>query len=406
MMITGPEHITLMRSCPLCGAGTGFALGDICFEVFDEAPVVGKFTIVTCDNCGFAFNDTPSRQTDFNRYYEENAYYFTSGTISSGGSSAYETKRLEALASRISPYIPKPDAAIFDIGCSKGGLLAILNKRGFSRLFGVDMNPSCVMHIKEALGFSAEMGSALEIPFSDTRADVLIYSHVVEHVIDLKCLLAAAREKLNDGGIVCVEVPDASRYGECSFLPYQDLYLEHVNHFDPEMLVNLFHEGGFTTICAEQVLAEASPRGNVPCVWAVFRKGVAPQRTNSRNIELKLRNYLGWSAQHDILEKFKTLELERSPLYIWGISQYAMLLLGQTALRKCNLAGLVDMDSYKQTRTLQGMPIQHPDILRHKVNQDYTVLVTALGYEEQVIRSLKEMNFKGTIMTLSGEPRR
>ena len=44
-----------------------------------------------------------------------------------------------------------------------------------------------------------------------TTYDVIIVSHVLEHVLDLREALTAMREHLVPGGILVAEVPDAQR---------------------------------------------------------------------------------------------------------------------------------------------------------------------------------------------------
>jgi hypothetical protein len=81
------------------------------------------------------------------------------------------------------------------------------------------------------------------------------------------------------------------------------------------------------------------------------------------------------------------------------MSYYAMLLLGQTPLRFCNLAGLIDKDRYKQNRKIMNFPIQSPSILLD-ANRGDIVLITAIGYEDQVIEELENMGFVGNVFKL------
>lgn len=392
----------LVRACPLCGSRLGLELGSLCFRVFDDLPVSGSVHLVACSACGFAFYDCADTQADFDRYYRQNAYYLTAVTTGSGGASPRDSERFEALFQRLAPHIAGPGAAIFDVGCARGGLLAVLAQHGFSRLHGVDMLPACVEQVRSTLGVPAETGSALDLPFPGVRADLLIYSHVVEHVIDLSALVAAAHDKLSDAGVIYVEVPDASRYGECSRHPYQDLYLEHVNHFDASTLAALFEAGGFETVTSGSFLLAAPPVGEVPCAWAVFRKGKARRRSCDGTLERQLRSYLAWSREHPAHQRFAELAGSRTPLFVWGVSQYAMLMLGQTPLGDCELRGFVDQDPSKRMRTLLGRPVQAPQILGG-AGGDHAVLVTAPGYESPIAGSLAEMGFKGMLLSPSGE---
>ena len=400
MATTMRENIrALVRPCPLCGCGTGRIAGDLHFEVFDDSPVSGVFALAACEECGFIFYDTSSGQSDYDRYYRQNAYYFTATTAGTGGSGPLEERRFEAQIRRLAPHIQSRDAAIFDVGCGKGGWLEAAARQGYTNLYGVDMVPACVEHVGKKCGIAAGIGSAVDLPFPDVRADVLIYSHVVEHVVDLRALLSAAREKLNDGGLLYAEVPDASLYREYADRPYRYLFLEHVNHLDGPNLVNLFRSGGFSPVETGSFLMEGEAGGRFPCVWGVFRKGEEVIRKTNGDLGRCLKQYLHWSETHPALKILDRPAEERTPLFVWGISQYAMLLLGLTALGRCNLRGFLDKDPYKQTRTLLGRPIQPPEVLRG-VGPGHAVLVTAPGYEEQIKSALREMGFRGSVWTM------
>jgi len=387
------------RVCPVCRAKFGAALCKIRFETFEGTPLDGNFALVICGQCGFCFNDFPLVRTNFSDYYGNDTSYLTSGTMSVGGSQEFEEKRLESFAKRLASYIPSPNSKIIDVGSSRGGLLTRLARRGFTELYGVDPNPGCVRFIEETLGFKAAEGSAELLPFGDMRADVLVYSHVIEHVIELSTLLSFARDRLNDDGIICVEVPDASRYQDGSVLPFQSLYLEHVNHFNPDTLVNYLSAHGFEVVSLELLSEIHSARGVFPCIWAVFRQGKRQELRNTKGLEIALRNYIDWSNHHPLMEQIRRLSVDRTPVYLWGISYYALLLLGQTDLRFCNIAGFVDKDQMKQNCKVMNLPIQSPEILV-RANPIDVVIITALGYEPQIVEELKSMAFAGKTIRL------
>lgn len=390
---------SLKRACPLCGSSKARLHGDLVFVLFDGSPVSGDCSLVSCVECGFGFYDTSSTQSDFDQYYLENSYYFTTTSTGSGGDKPEDVKRFEGVAARLSTFIKCKDAAIFDIGCAKGGMLTVLAKQGFSNLYGADMLPECTQHLKETLDVLVETGSALDIPFPDVAADVLIYSHILEHVIDLKTLALKAREKLADNGVIYVEVPDASRYGEFSSYPYLDLYLEHVNHFNMETLSVFFNTNGFETLSSGTYKLETASNGSVPCIWLILGKGKAIQKISCYpNLGNNLQLYMERSATHPVLTTLSKLTLDNRPLYIWGISQYAMLLLGQTGLKNGNLKGFIDKDPSKQKRTLLGRQISAPDILMNATDDD-TLFIAATGYERAIISDVQSIGFKGRVTT-------
>ena len=257
--------------------------------------------------------------------------------------------------------------------------------------------------MREGLGLRAETGSALELPFPGLRADLLVYSHVVEHVVDLPALLQSARERLAPEGVLYVEVPDASRYGEHTGNPYQDLYLEHVNHLDSSSLAALFGAGGFRVLESGRCEIAAPPAGKVSCAWAIFGKGSGASLRVDRALEQHLRQYLSLSARHPAHENFARLAESGTPLYLWGISQYAMLMLGQTPLSRANIRGFVDKDPSKRRHTLMGCPVHPPEVMA-EADPGCTVIATAPGYEQAIAAALDGMGFGGTVLTAAGFP--
>jgi len=85
---------------------------------------------------------------------------------------------------------------------------------------------------------------------------------------------------------------------------------------------------------------------------------------------------------------------------VWGISLYTYLLLGQTPLRDCAIAGLVDKNPHKQTKRLLGRPVQSPEVLRG-LGSGHAVVVAALGFEKQIAESLVGMGFAGRVVFLT-----
>ena len=389
------------RACPGCGVRNAVRLGDLRFAMFKGSPLSGNFGLCVCRSCGLGFYDTRDAQEDFDRYYQESTYYYTAGTTGSGGATPEDERRYQEIVHRLRPHLGGGKSVIMDIGCGKGGLLDLFVQKGYSRVFGVDMLPACVRYIRDERGLSAATGSALNLPFSDLKADALIYSHVVEHIFDLRSMLTAAREKLNQGGRIYVEVPDASRYREYSAWPFQEFYLEHINHFDLRALLGLFGSAGFFALEHGTDVIRAAPGRCTPCLWAIFGLGEeADSPGGSSKLESSLADYLAWSTSHSIMRSIERLGLRPEGFHLWGVSQWAMLLLGLSPQARKSVRGLVDRDAYKQTRTLLGLPIRAPESLRGRTDQT-GILVTALGAEDGIRSVARDMGIDGPIWTLS-----
>jgi SAM-dependent methyltransferase len=97
----------------------------------------------------------------------------------------------------------RPDSAILDVGCGSGRLLRRMQRYGFSHLCGVD--PYAPSKVDEP-GFRIYQ---TELSNVTGKFDLIIMSHVLEHLIDPVATLRTARELLNPGGVILVRTPVA-----------------------------------------------------------------------------------------------------------------------------------------------------------------------------------------------------
>jgi len=109
--------------------------------------------------------------------------------------------------------------------------------------------------------------------------------------------------------------------------------------------------------------------------------------------------YVDRCDRSPVLGQLDACANEGTPLYLWGMSQYAQLLLGQTTLARCKIKGLVDGDAHKQTKRIGGKKILPPSALR-EAQPDDAVLLTGINYREPMRRFLKEIGFKGREIVL------
>jgi SAM-dependent methyltransferase len=98
------------------------------------------------------------------------------------------------------------DAKILDVGCGSGGLLRRMQQFGFTRLSGVD--PYAPEEVHED-GFDIVRS---ERPPLGERYRLVMMHHVLEHLADPLQGLAAARDRLEPGGLILVRVPIAGSF--------------------------------------------------------------------------------------------------------------------------------------------------------------------------------------------------
>jgi ubiquinone/menaquinone biosynthesis C-methylase UbiE len=143
---------------------------------------------------------------------------------------------IEALCAALKPE------TVLEVGCGEGAVLAELDRRGFaSELFGVEISNSGVRATK-ARGLqslkSVAQFSGYELPFNDQSIDLVIATHVLEHVEHERLFL---RELARVGKRVFVEVPleDTLRVATAV-----DNHIGHINFYNQHTFKNLLQSAG------------------------------------------------------------------------------------------------------------------------------------------------------------------
>lgn len=93
---------------------------------------------------------------------------------------------------------------VLDLGCGIGEVTNHVEDQ--NKYFGVDINPLCV-NLMRGKGFRAEVGSAYEIPAFAASADVVLMSHVLEHLDDPTRALREVSRVLRPSGLLIIIVP-------------------------------------------------------------------------------------------------------------------------------------------------------------------------------------------------------
>lgn len=386
-----PWIVESVRGCPICGNRQCEVLHEQKFTLPLGHPLPDHFDVVACPACGLVYADTTGTAQDYDRYYADHSKYADQGTSTGGGGNPRDQERLEATAAAIALHLPRKDARVVDIGCANGGMLGALKARSYSRLFGVDPSLGCVENTRSMFGIPAEQGWLLALPKDAAPADLLIVSHVLEHVLDLRASLEALVAVLAPGGMVYVEVPDAQRYVDCLVAPFQDFNTEHINHFGAASLKNLFAAAGFSPVTVGTKTLEAAPGVPYPALFGFFRRASAPQPAPSWELDQ------GFRASMDRYIVSSRAELCRiddllsgvlgEPVIVWGTGQLTMKLLAETRLGQARIAAFVDSNPVNHGKMLCGTCIVAPSQLASL--PPHPIILGTLLHQEAITRQIR-----------------
>jgi len=382
-----------VRSCPVCGGSRREVLHQQHFAVFDGYPLPDRYDVAACSECGMVFADTAATQEDYNRYYSEWSIYAERAVVSE-----FERERQRGAALRACREI-LTGARILDIGCGNGLLLELLREAGHSNLTGLDPSAACVTAVR-AKGIAAHQGWFSALPGELASYDLVILNSVLEHVLDVRTAVHAATSLLAPAGRLFTTVPDAERYSEFLYTPFEDFNTEHINHFSPESLDTLLRQFGMRRVTLDRLTVRGPVGLPIPRFEAVYERGDTPDAPIC-DLRPAMRHYIELSG--GLMQRLNT-QIKRSlirsrDLIAWGTGQLAMKLARTTALADAGIVMWVDGNPVHHGRTLCGAPVVAPE--RIVAPPDVPVLITTLLHTAAIETRIRSLGWNNEIIQLS-----
>ena len=165
------------------------------------------------------------------------------------------------LCDYIHPRAPGP--RILDIGFGRGYLMQLTRAYGFE-VYGIDSSTAQIERLKPQFGDRVcQVSVGLEkIPWG--AFDVVVMSHVLEHLVDPAAALSEVRAAMNPGGLLYIAVPDMESVQFRMFGKHLETInpLVHLQYFTENSLSRLLQRGEFSEL--ERVSPPSIPEEIAP----------------------------------------------------------------------------------------------------------------------------------------------
>lgn len=237
--------------CAICG-GTAFDL--LASRDKHGLPV----SCVACRSCGFVQLSPRWNAAAYDDFYA-NLYRDLYQGVEADADEAYlgyyfdlqavQGRLVHATLTRAGAELP-PNARVLEVGCSAGGVLKAFHDAGHTCI-GLDYDERYLAHGRDR-GLHLATGDLRDSAPADP-VDLIIYSHVLEHISDIHDELRRARAVLRDGGLMFVEVPGLFQtHTAYDFDFKRSLQCAHVFYFTRAHLCALMEQHGFETLDADE----------------------------------------------------------------------------------------------------------------------------------------------------------
>jgi methionine biosynthesis protein MetW len=207
----------------------------------------GLFTVVKCNNCGLIYTNPRPKQTIISEYYPE-VYW----DIKENEEVNFENKLKKVVHKSINKIyyqmkIPSQySGKVLDIGCGDGKLLSNLKNTGWET-YGVEISDLAVEFARKKYGLNIFEGVAEDAMFEDEFFDVIILSHVLEHLPDPKATLKEINRILKPNGLLIISIPNVNSFEAKHFKKYWTAWElpRHFYHFSNKTVETLLNKTGF-----------------------------------------------------------------------------------------------------------------------------------------------------------------
>lgn len=405
-MTPGRKNMQNKRSCPICHSCNSKMMVSFNLKTFDGYNLPLNVQVSECKVCGFVFNDQAIDEQTLNQFYTKENFYYSESSYGTGGA---DLARYQKYLEFLDPFIHY-DGVIVDIGCGKGQFVKYLIDNGFPNACGVDLDKSLVS-IATKQGIPVYEGSAFNLSLQTNSINLLIYTNVFEHLLNLDDTIQEVIRYLNYEGLLFIEVPDAAKYSKSRIFDFFWLStIEHINHFSREYLEGMMKNNGFDMIVtSETIMPYNNPQYGYPSLRMLFQK--------NRNNHAVLNQFIYNGAlrnemQVHIKREKKFLARHRNiinhlvnsqtKLYVWGIGREFFILASLTDLLSCNIQALIDKNPDKHQMTVDGIKIYHPDYLK-LAGKNSTVLLTSVFNKIQMQEYLSNISYEGSVLFIDGE---
>jgi len=351
-----------------------------------------------CPTCGLILQTPSLDPIDMYTYYKETAVYINPGRNGKPTlNKERDVKRQLNIITDVTGTVPN---SVFQIGCSDGYTLSRFRNAGVSIVEGIDPNIESCKLAKELYNIETTVGIFEEYN-PRYKYDLLILTHILEHLYNPKEIMFKCYNMLKNKGWVLIEVPLFERMDK---LPPGVFSLEHLNYFSELTLLRLLSLTEYTPYLIEKLYYN-----NIyPVITVLARK--EKWRYHEWNSDFKraysiLVDYLKKDKENwqHIEIKIKKQLKKGTSVYIWGAGIHTSQLFANTDLKEyLHIKGIIDSSPTKWKKNFGNLKCYSPSSVNIKKGD--VIIISSYASEQEIYEGLKKYQDKGVdLIRLYGE---
>jgi len=269
---------------------------------------------------------------------------------------------------------------VLEVGCPSGKLA--LSHDNYKKWYIVEPNKNKTIYFNEKIVF---IESFFDENFTiNDSVDIIVHSHLFEHIYEPNVFLKQCYDILNDDGEMYFGVPNMEYIAEQNLSLFLGIFFEHTIFLNKDNIICLLIQNGFEikNIIDYQTHSVLFHVKKVKQIIKPELKIITNYYDNFINFMKEFTSYV--NNYNTIIRK------TNKPVYIFGASYNTQLLLTMD-INKNKIIGILDNCQNKHNKYLYGcdLKIYSPEIIK---NNECIVIVKAGYYSNEIKEQLKRIN--------------
>lgn len=329
-----------------------------------------KIGFKRCLDCGLVYQ---SPAVDPHKYDES----YATGTIYCSCRSEPSSEKKYAIERQlnfIKDLVPDPGCAL-QIGCSDGYTISCFRELGWDCI-GVDPCIATSKIAKERYGVDVEVAFFENWAIKDnSQYDLIIATHVIEHLMNPFDVLIPAVSKLKPGGYFLQEVP---LFEKQDLWPPAYFSLGHVNYFSRAAMLRLLANVNLESV-GDLVTVDTGLE--YPYYTSLSRK--TSDSTEAENY-CKRQDEHWAKVDHKLRKELRGIDR----VVVWGAGVHTTYLFAHTGIEDyANVDFLVDVDQSKQASGFGDYQVCSPEAIDFK-DSTLAIVVSSYSAESEILETI------------------
>ncbi len=223
-----------------------------------------QYSVKLCKDCGLAYTSPRMTGEAYGQFYDDEYRPLYVGSERAGDAFFQEQKKQ---GQRIYQYLRSKGVDlsqslnVLEVGCGAGGILATFKEQGHC-VVGIDLGSEYVQYGSQTHGLDLRVAYLKDLSI-DFVPDLIIYSHVMEHILDPLAEMAEIQRRCGENTLVYIEVPGLKNIHKAYQMDVMKYYQNaHSAHFTLGSLSVMMSKCGFALSAGDEYVHAIYKLGN------------------------------------------------------------------------------------------------------------------------------------------------